>query len=451
MIINDRISDYLSKKPVSFHMPGHKGREIGGDISACSASFSFPRNLIEYDVTEIDETLNIYETGKLNERLFKETAKLFGARMTLYSCGGATLAIQAALFTVAAGKTVICCTDAHVSVENAFALSSIIPVYTDNIDSELLEKFHPAAVFICTEDYYGRINTSRTAELASVCKAYGIPLVCDNSHGTHLAFHDNVSLHPLTLGADIVIDSAHKTLPVLTGGAFLHLTGEYAENWKEFITSLKLFATTSPSYLIARSLEQAVYFMHSESKALTTLSELCNIVKSVVRQKDGIFYEDIGIFSDPYRITVIAANAIEIDTVLKKHGVFSEFSNENHIVLIPSVMNTESDFDKLISALNEVEIIPMNNKEKDLLLKNYSVKEKIIIPELSPRDAVLSRKKTVFLRDSIGMIAAAPVYKYPPAVPLLHIGEKIKSEHISVLAGICDTVTVVDENYMKKD
>ncbi|MDD2269818.1 MAG: aminotransferase class I/II-fold pyridoxal phosphate-dependent enzyme [Eubacteriales bacterium] len=447
MLINDRLNDYLSKKPVSFHMPGHKGREIGGDYSADFASFSF----IRYDVTEIDETLNIYDTTDFNRKLFSETAKLFGADMTLYSCGGATLAIQTALFTAAAGKTVICCKDAHIAVENAFALSSINPVYADKIDTQLLEKHKPAAVFICTEDYYGRINTTRTVEIASICKSYGIPLICDNSHGTHLAFHEGGKLHPLSLGADIVIDSAHKTLPVLTGGAFLHLTGQYAENWRESMSSLKLFATTSPSYLIANSLERAAHFMDSERKALETLLNHCDMVKFVIREKGCCFYDDLNIATDPYRITVLAKNAYEIDGVLKEHNIFSEFLNENHIVLIPSVMNNKTDFEALIKALNNVKFIPLNEKDKILLSRNYNSADNTLIPALSPREAVLSQKKNVSLNDSVGLIAASPVYKYPPAVPMLHIGERIRIEHLKVLSEICDTVTVVDENYPKRD
>lgn len=447
MLINDRLNDYLSKKPVSFHMPGHKGRELSGDYSADFASFSF----IGYDVTETEETLNIYDTADFNRKLFSETARLFGADMTLYSCGGATLAIQTALFIAASGKTVICCKDAHISAENAFALSSINPVYADKIDTQLLEKHKPAAVFICTEDYYGRINTTRTAEIASICKSYGIPLICDNSHGTHLAFHEGGKLHPLSLGADIVIDSAHKTLPVLTGGAFLHLTGQYAENWRESMSSLKLFATTSPSYLIANSLERAAHFMDSERKDLETLLNHCDMVKFVIREKGCCFYDDLNIATDPYRITVLAKNAYEIDGVLKEHNIFSEFSNENHIVLIPSVMNNKTDFEALIKALNNVKFIPLNEKDKILLSRNYNSADNTLIPALSPREAVLSQKKNVSLNDSVGLIAASPVYKYPPAVPMLHIGERIRIEHLKVLSEICDTVTVVDENYPKRD
>ena len=415
-------------------MPGHKGREIGGLPSADFSPFN------AFDVTELDETLNIYDCSPFNEQLFKATADLFGAGMSLYSCGGATLAIQAALFTVAAGKTLLCCHNAHIAAENAFILSSIDVVYVDDVDEQIIKKTSPAAVFFTSVDYYGRIPLEKLKRISKLCKQNSIPLICDNSHGTHLAFTNDM-LHPLCFGADIVIDSAHKTLPVLTGGALLHLTKGYADDWQTFMRSLKLFATTSPSYLIARTLESGVFYMNNTK--LELLFEQCEKIKIALRQKGCVFYEDFGITTDPYRITPVLANAIEVDNHFKSYGIFSEFSNENHIVLIPSVMNSDTDFDLLQKAIDEIDFVPLSKEQIDMLISDWQTIKPPKTLAMPPRQAAMSKIKRVKTAQSAGLIAAEALYQYPPAVPILHTGERIKEEQIPMLAMICDEILVV--------
>ena len=437
-MIYNRINQHIIKEKASFHMPGHKGREIGGIPSADLGPFNV------FDTTELDETLNIYECSSLNEQLFKSTAAIFGADMTLYSCGGATLAIQAALYTVAAGKTVLCCHDAHIAAENAFVLSSINVVFVDDVDEEIIKQINPAAIFFTSEDYYGRIHYEKLKRISTLCKQNNIPFICDNSHGTHLAFSNDCVLYPLSYSADIVIDSAHKTLPVLTGGALLHLTGSYAENWTCFIQSIKLFATTSPSYLIANSTEWGVKFMKDKPEALKWLYKQCENIKNVLRQKGCLFYEDFGIVTDPYRITPIIENAIAVDNCFKALGIFSEFSNENHIVLIPSVMNNDDDFDLLYQAIINTEFIPIKKEQLSILLNSWQVKKAPKMLAIPPRQAALSKKRYVNVADCVGQIAAEAVYQYPPAIPIVHIGERIEEDKLPILTAIRVKILVIE-------
>lgn len=438
MYIHNKIKNHLNNQNASFHMPGHKGREIGGISSADFGPFN------AFDITELDETLNIYDYQPFNEQLFKKTASFFGASMSLYSCGGATLAIQAALFTTSAGKSVLCCHDAHIAAENAFILSSIDAVFVDDVNEDIIKKTNPAAVFFTSADYYGRIPLQKLRRISQLCKQNSIPLICDNSHGTHLAFSEHRMLHPLNFGADIVIDSAHKTLPVLTGGALLHLTGSFADNWRSFIRSLKLFATTSPSYLIANSVESGVLFMQHNPEKLIWLLKQCEKVKQALRQKGCTFYEDFGINTDPYRITPIIANAKAVDDNLKAFGVFSEFTNENHIVLIPSVMNNDADFDLLHNFISKSAFIRLEQNKIDKLLYDWQTNKPPKILAVPPRQAAMNKTKLVKTTHCSGFIAAEAVYQYPPAVPIVHAGERIEKAKIPVLSTICDDVLVLD-------
>ncbi|HBL84734.1 MAG: hypothetical protein A2Y17_01910 [Clostridiales bacterium GWF2_38_85] len=422
----EKIKEYILCRPVRFHMPGHKGR-----LSL------FRNNAATFDVTETDETVNIYACSEFNKKLFRDTASIFNADMTLFSCSGATLALQTALMTVAKGKTVLC-GEVHTSISNAFALCDISPIYYSEICEDLFIKYSPSAVIMTSEDYYGRLYIDEVKKAAQLCNKYNIPLICDNAHGTHLAFHNDGELHPVKLGADIVIDSAHKTLPVLTGGAFLHLCGRYSEIWNEFMQSMTLFASTSPSYLIAQSLEYGVEYMQKQPEMLDRLLQNVKKVKAELKKKNCLLYDDLELVTDPYRITIIAGNAKEIDSVFKSRHIYSEFTNANHVVLIPSVMNTDADFNKLIKAIKMIEIMPFEQNRLEVAEKTTR------ILEMSPRKAAFSEHEVVAVRDSIGRITAFSVSAYPPAVPIVHSGERITAEQIEQISKVCEYVTVIN-------
>lgn len=403
-----KANEYTAVNPIRMHMPGHKGR-LPKDLT-----------LSALDLTELDATYNIYEPE--NYALFKKIGKLFGSEMSLFSCGGATLAIQAALFTVARGKKVIC-GSAHKNVFYAMALCGCEPIFF-NPESDSLEKIEklivsemPSAVFVTSEDYYGRIFPDKLKCIAEAAKKYDIPLICDNAHGSHLAFWNAGTLHPLKVGAEIVIDSAHKTMPVLTGGAFLQLSGKYAACYNDFLTAFKIFGSSSPSFLIAQSLEYGAFYMAENNIELNELYRKISECKTELEEAGYNFY----LSSDPFRLTPIAKNAKEIDAFLAKKHIISEFSDKNHIVLIPSIMNTFDEIDSVKKALLSAKLIPI---EKSMLKAEKNLSG-IIMPI---REAVLAESEIVSAADAIGRISAEAVYSYPPAVPFIVPGQLIEAE-----------------------
>jgi arginine/lysine/ornithine decarboxylase len=234
--LSDTLDNYARQNPVRFHMPGNKGRisRFNFDMSA--------------DVTELPFTDNLYnpdgETGIIYRLEDKIAACFFpdtDCVHSVISCGGATLCIQGALLTLARlsrhnrEKFLICDRASHISLINALALLNITPLWICSGNAcefisraEDYIKIYGNAVigaFVTSPDYYGKMKDIKA--ISGLCKKYSVPLVTDNSHGSHLAFHKDGELHPIKAGADISVDSVHKTLPALTGAAILHTAKKF--------------------------------------------------------------------------------------------------------------------------------------------------------------------------------------------------------------------------------
>ncbi|MBR5721286.1 MAG: aminotransferase class I/II-fold pyridoxal phosphate-dependent enzyme [Clostridia bacterium] len=242
-----------------FHMPGHKG-----------ALKLFETDIARYDVTETDKTDNLFFPQK--ELLYAEerAAKLFGVKRTVFLAGGATLGNQTAL-SFFRGKKVLFERNIHISALNAAMLSDIKPVFVynefdaltgvvlpanaDEIAKKLEEEKEISAVFITSPNYYGLC--ADLPKIKSICEKHNVKLIVDNSHGAHLAFTGDSS-DALASGshcADITVDSAHKTLPSLTGAAMIHFN--YDISREDILANMLVFASTSPSFLILSSLDYA--------------------------------------------------------------------------------------------------------------------------------------------------------------------------------------------------
>ena len=257
--LSDFVAKYAGAAPLRLHVPGHKGRSLLG-----------PEAL---DITEIPGADVLYHARGVLAESQAIAASLFGAGRTLFSTEGSSLCVRAmgylALqYAQEAGKkpTILAGRNAHKSFLSAAALLGLevewlygqglltCAVTPEELE-EALTRSGAAAVYLTSPDYLG--NRADIGALAQVCHARGALLLVDNAHGAYLRFLPE-NEHPLALGADICCDSAHKTLPVLTGGAYLHLSPALPA-WltAQAEGAMALFATTSPSYLILQSLDRA--------------------------------------------------------------------------------------------------------------------------------------------------------------------------------------------------
>lgn len=429
MRLYETLINYKNLNRISFHTPGHKNN--------CRAL----EQLFALDYTELDDTDSLFEASGPILKSEEYAAKIFGAQRSLLSAGGCTLCIQAMLKLVASsGGNVICSRVIHKSAINTMALLNLNPIFinqTQDLETSFLKPITPsdvenalksaaekvAAVYLTSPDYFGVI--SDIEGISKICKKYKVPLLVDNAHGAHLGFLP-ANQHPIHLGADLCSDSLHKTLPVLTGGALLHINNE------EFVKSAKsamaLFGSTSPSYPIMASLDLCLEWIKKEAKsAYEKLIKKLEPIKSLIKEK-GIL-SPIGKV-DPTRISLNIKSAgltgVECATHLKKHGIEPELYTDDFVVLIATPFNKDEDFLSLEEALRDLEVGTSKSLSKVFKGEHCCYK-------MSLNEAILSKSEVVSTHNAKNKICAETVCQCPPGIPILIPGELITSQHIDFL------------------
>lgn len=414
--------DYAKKKSIRFHMPGHKGRKVLG----CE----------KYDITEIDGADVLYNSDGIIKESENLSQSLFGSGKTLYSTEGSSLCIRAMIYLVKIyakalkkDPVILAGRNAHKTFSNCTALSDVPVVWMYGQSKDLLsckitpddienyiKKHSPVAVYITSPDYLGNISDIR--EISRVCKRHGVLLLVDNAHGAYLKFLDN-SLHPIDLGADLCCDSAHKTLPVLTGGAYLHLGKNAPEILKSHAeNAMSLYASTSPSYLIMQSLDMANDYIDRRIK-----SDISKIAYKAEKLKANLKSKGFSLIGDePLKITIVAKKygytGYELYDILKEKNIVAEFCDKDFLVLMLSSFTTKRDIKKLEKAL-----ISLNRKEeiKEAPPRVYPGEQ-----VMRPFDAVTSPFEETDADSAEGKILARSSVTCPPAVSVISCGEIIR-------------------------
>lgn len=432
--IYDFLKNYSSSGTLRCHMPGHKGMD--GEL---------PYDL---DITEIKGADSLFEADGIILRAEKNTSSLYGTAASFFSAGGSTLCIQAMLAAMKfQGRTVVAVRNVHRAFLNGAALLDvdvrwILPDYTDGILSgrispEDVEKALISAdkpcLYVTSPDYTGRL--ADIPALAEICRKYDAPLLVDNAHGAHLRFFPE-SLHPISLGADICCDSAHKMLPALTGAAFLHTSSkEYGGILRQ---CMSLFASTSPSYLIMCSLDLCNKYL-AEKISGDIEAGLEHLKKLRSRFFNRLFLAE----SEPFHITIQAAESgydgNELAELLRKNGVECEYADWGIVILLMSPVNTEDDFRQLGDALENA----LNKAEKR---QRRLIRTPFVLPEraMSVREAVFSPSEEIPVDEAEGRICGAVKVPCPPAVPIAASGEIIDRSCINIFKtyGISSVIVV---------
>ncbi len=439
--ICDFVKKYISDNKVRLHMPGHKGKTYLG--------------IEPFDITEIKGADSLFEADGIIRESEKNAEELFGSGATYYSTEGSSLCIRTMValskkyaITEQRSCHIIAARNAHKTFISACALLDIEVSYIpeENVSSylacdisygkleEMLKTEKPVGVYVNSVDYLG--NLLDIQKLSAICHRYNTLLIVDNAHGAYLKFiDDGACRHPLSLGADLCCDSAHKTLPVLTGGAYLHISKNAPPFFKNNTKALmSLFASTSPSYLILQSLDMANCILSSDyPKQLSAFVNKMQDMKSKLR---FMGLEDIS--SEVLKITLktkpYGYTGNEFANELRRRNMECEFSDPDFTVLMFTPDNDDIDMilDKIIS-------IPRKKAIEEL-------PPKYILPRrvMSIRDAVFAPSKTVPVSDAKGKILSSLNVGCPPAVPIVVCGEEITKEAIGLFEyyGIktCDIV-----------
>ncbi len=427
--ISDFIKKYAESDAVRLHMPGHKG--VGSAES--------------HDITEIEGADVLYHANGIIKKSEENAAMLFGAGRTLYSAEGSSLSIRAALYLammyakeIGRRPVVFAGRNAHKAFLTGVALLDLevkwlckdsdlgiaaCNLNAKDIETSFCEGELPAALYLTSPDYLG--NVSDIGAISAVCKRYGVLLIVDNAHGAYLNFLGE-SCHPMVLGADICCDSAHKTLPVLTGGGYLHISADAPLVVRDMAErAMSLFASTSPSYLILESLDRANAYLAGDFRG--ELSVLCGRIDRLKMTLRECGFTLIG--DEPTKLTVAPKSygytGEELSAELMKSGIVCEFADKDFCVMMFTPQTPPEDIDKFSRILAA---LPKKTAITEVPPRSHLPKA-----AMTPREAIFSPSEEFPVEKAVGRIFGEIAVTCPPAIPIVVCGEVIDAEAIAML------------------
>lgn len=433
--IYDFVNEYAKKNPVRLHMPGHKG-------------IATSLNIEEKDITEIKGADYLFEAEGIIGESEKNCAEIFGAEKTLYSTEGSSLSIKTMVSLLVMGRKdhskraeIIAPRNCHKAFINGCVLADadVVWVYPkeksrsicqslftpEEIREGILKAENPCGVYITSPDYLG--NIAKISEIKKVCREFDVPLVVDNAHGSYLKFLDS-DLHPITLGADMCCDSAHKTLPVLTGGGYLHISKNAPAFFKDNAKRvMSMFASTSPSYLILQSLDLCNKTLAENFSQRVKFA--CQKVDELRRFCNCNGFESHAF--EPMKLTIFpnknGYSGVMLAEFLRKFDIECEYADDNALVMMISPFNSTEDIERTKDALLKIK----NKSEKPYMfseLLDFHPKK-----AMSMRKAVFSQQERVAVDDALGRVCGLTVTSCQPSVPVAVSGEIIDHKIIKIL------------------
>lgn len=435
--ILDFVEKYNSGDITRMHMPGHKGAAFLGFESK--------------DITEIKGADSLYHADGIIAQSECNATKIFNSGKTVYSTEGSSICIKTMLYLAylnwkknikdkSVRPVVVAARNAHVSfVHTAMLLDfDVVWIWPENSDGnilscnidadklrDILKKYGEKvmAVYVTSPDYLG--NISDIKGLSEACHKEKRLLIVDNAHGAYLGFleHEKYN-HPLALGADMCCDSAHKTLPVLTGGAYLHLGKNLDKLFYDKVkTAMNVFGSTSPSYLILESLDLCNKIL-SEGYG-KRLNEFIAKIDDLKCRLVSFGYNIME--SDPLRITIKSENSGKISDILRSNKIECEYSDEEYVVLMLTSENSQDDMDKLEKVLEKNKDIVSDNKN---ICFNCKEHPKAV---MTIREAMMQPQEKVLTDKALGRVCGMPLVSCPPAIPIVVSGELIDEFAIEML------------------
>lgn len=456
-MILDELMKNNKNNLISFHVPGHKN----GKIYDLLGYKDLLESIYKMDTTEIIGTDNLHSPEGIIKKSQEKASKVFKSDKTYFLVNGTTCGIQASIMSICNDNDKILVNrDCHHSVINACILGNINPVYIDyKLDNDYFilegvleedviksidENLDAKALVLTYPTYYGA-----TYDLEKICEyahKKNMVVIVDEAHGAHLGLSEKLPKTALEQGADIVIQSTHKTLPSFTQSSMLHIKGGKVDSSK-ISEILRIIETSSPSYLLMSSLEIAteIYEKYGRDLMDKLLENIDNFIKDISKNDFVEVYNKFDKTKIFISLKKLGITGYELEKILRKNNIQVELSNYYGVLLICNISNYYDDFESIKNAINNIITDKKDKYFEELKTINYPK----IIPKkiLNPREAFYKNKKSVKIYDSIGQISGEYIIPYPPGVSILSPGEIITKEIIDYIlylkemniSGISDT------------
>ena len=442
------LTDHADKHTVSFHMPGHKGSAIYKKFGYTE----FLEKMMDCDITEIIGADNLFQTEGILKAAQEEYAKLYGVKRAYMLVNGTSGGVIAAIMaSVPKGGKLVMARNSHKAIYNALLLADIQPVYAypemieeygisgeitaEEITRCLDENPDASAVILPSPNYYGICSDIR--KIAEIVHARGKILIVDQAHGAHLKFFSDCGFSDMPQsaeeqGADIAVNSIHKTLASFTQSAALTFNSDLLDHYT-LEDKLQMIQSTSPSYILMGSLDINADIIKNHKEEVFTAwhdalayfyAEAENISGLAVIRDAKLDFTKINLDMSAYGLS-----GAELEQMLMEKGIYAELTTGNILMCMTGIGNTKADMEKLLEALREI-------AASHPLVEGKKQTPPAVLEARFELCAVPAKKERIPLEMGAGRICASSIIPYPPGIPFICPGERITDEVITYIAAL---------------
>jgi arginine/lysine/ornithine decarboxylase len=434
MPLVEALRNHIRKNPVSFHVPGHKDGKLYGDEF---------KELLRYDVTELTGLDDLHAPAEAIGEAQGLLSDYYGSAKSYFLVNGSTAGNLAMILGVCnEGRIVLVQRNCHKSILNGLKLANVQPVFLHpefdqqsntatgisqgTLEQALLKYPEAEAIILTYPTYYGMVYDLKS--IIEIAQRQGIAVLIDEAHGAHLAYGEPFPPSALELGADVVVQSAHKTLPAMTMGSFLHIQGDRVDSYK-IEQYLGMLQSSSPSYPIMGSLDYARYYIASYTEE--DLDFLLIKRKNFIDSLKEAGYEVIE-GADPLKLLIRLQGlaGFQLQERLEEEGVFTELADPDQVLFILPLLKKDDyfPFDHTIVKMSNIQ--GGNSKPRHFTAKQGNI---ITTLRYSFKEIEEKRKDWVSLDEAEGCIAGEVLIPYPPGIPLFYPGEEVTKAKIAEL------------------
>ena len=448
------LMSHAEKKPVSFHMPGHKGSAIYRE----NGYGKFLDNFVDCDITEIPGADNLYQAEDIIADTMAKYRALYGVRESYLLINGSSAGLVASILTcVPRGGKLIMARNCHKSIFNGLLMAGAEPVYLHpemmedygisgeislaSVRQAIAENPDASAVILPSPNYYGICSDIKA--IADAVHEVGMVLIVDQAHGAHLHFFGEYLEEPYKaaddLGADIVIQSTHKTLASFTQSAIVNLCSQRVDKYL-FEDKLQLVESTSPSYLLMASLDINADMLETRGEEMICQWEenLQWFYEEATAQVEGLrvmahpMLDHTKINLD---MSVYGLDGLELEKLLNERAIFPELVTGNIVMCMTGIGNKRCDYERLLDALKEIAA------ERGLCVAEHegagapAATQAVTMKRLQ-QVAIPTAKESVSMEEAAGRVCAASIIPYPPGIPIICPGEIIDQEVLDYCADL---------------